>query len=132
MGEESEAVLLSTNVSADEKKVYDTVIEKFDSFFKVRRNVIFERAVFNRRVQAGDEAAEQFIMELYKLAETCEYGDMTEQMIRDRLVVGIRDSSLSENLQLDPDLTLEKAKKKIRQREAVHQQTGLLKGAGNP
>ena len=93
--------------------------------------MIFERAVFNRRVQAEDEAAEQFIMELYKLAETCEYGDMTEQMIRDRLVVGIRDSSLSESLQLDPDLTLEKAKK-VRQREAVHQQTGVLKGAGNP
>ena len=81
MGKESEAVLL--NASADEGKVYDTIIAKFDSFFKVRRNVIFKWAVFNCRVQAEDEAAEQFIMELYKLAEACEYGDMTEQMIRD-------------------------------------------------
>ena len=34
MGEESEAVLLSTNASADERKEYDTVIAKFDSFSK--------------------------------------------------------------------------------------------------
>ena len=47
---------------------------------------------------------------------------MKDEMIRDRLVVGIRDSSLSERLQLDSDLTLEKAKKAIRQREAVKEQ----------
>ena len=39
-------------------------------------------------------------------------------MSRDRLVVGIRDAVLSQLLQLDADLTLETAKKKIRQREA--------------
>ena len=41
---------------------------------------------------------------------------MKDEMIRDRLVVGIRDCSLSVKLQLDPSLTLETAKKSIRQR----------------
>lgn len=50
-------------------------------------------------------------------------------MIRDRLVVGILDKKLSEHLQLDPDLTLEVAKKKIRQREAVQEQQQVLGGA---
>ena len=36
-------------------------------------------------------------------------------MIRDRLIVGIRDKSLSERLQMDAALTLEKAKTAIRQ-----------------
>ena len=54
-------------------------------------------------------------MALYKLVQHCDYGEMKDEMIRDRLVVGIRDSSLSEKLQLDPALTLEKAKKAIRQ-----------------
>ena len=48
MGEEAEDTLLSTKIS-DDKKEYDKVIAKFDSFFKVRKNVIFERARFNRR-----------------------------------------------------------------------------------
>ena len=49
-------------------------------------------------------------------------------MIRDRLVVGIRDMALSEKLQLDAELTLEKAKKAIRQREAVHEHQDVLTG----
>ena len=49
-------------------------------------------------------------------------------MIRDRLVVGIRDNALSKRLQLNPKLTLETAKKAIRQHEAVHEQQRELKG----
>ena len=48
-----------------------------------------------------------------------------DEMLRD---IGIRDAGLSERLQLDPDLTLEKAKKVARQKEAVkeqHLQLGL-------
>ena len=67
-------------------------------------------------------------MTLYDLAQHCNYGGMKDEMIRDRLVVGIRDCSLSEKLQLDPPLTLETAKKSICQREAVHEQQKVLKG----
>ena len=109
---------------------YDGFIETFESFFKVRKNVIFERARFNRRNQAPGETSEQYIMELYKLAEDCEYGAMKEEMIRDRLVVGIRDKVLSERLQLDPKLTLESAKKAVRQREAVKEQQQTLNKDG--
>lgn len=132
IGENAEAVLASTNVTADERKVYDTVLAKFDGFFQVRKNVIFERARFNRRYQQAGESAENYIMALYELAENCDYGALKDQMIRDRLVVGIRDSALSERLQLDAELNLEKAKKAIRQREAVHEQQQTLKGAADP
>ena len=49
LGEEAEAVLSSTNITEEERAVYTTVVSKFDAFFQVRRNVIFERARFNRR-----------------------------------------------------------------------------------
>ena len=129
LGEQAEAVLTSTNATAEDRKKYATVIEKLNGFFKVRKNVIFERARFNRRSQQEGERAEQYIMALYDLAENCEYGTLQSEMIRDRLVVGIRDTALSERLQTDAELTLEKAKKTIRQREAVHEQQCLLKGA---
>ena len=108
--------------------MYDTVLGKFDSFFQLRRNVIFKRARFNRRCQLPGESAEQYIMELYNLVEYYNYGELKLEMIRDRLVVGILDKKLSEHLQLDPELTLEVAKKKIRQREAVQEQQQLLGG----
>ena len=114
LGEEAGAVLDSTNATEDEIKVYDTVIGKFDSYFKVRKNVIYERARFNRRSQLQGESAEQYIMKLYRLAETCEYRNFMEEMIRDRLVVGIADNALSGRLQLDPDLTQRKLFDKVK------------------
>ena len=104
-----------------------TMQKQYDDFFQVRKNVIFERARFNRRCQGETESAEQFITSLYNLAQNCAYGDLREQMIRDRIVVGIRDNSLSERLQMDSNLTLEKAKIQVRQREAVQEQQILLK-----
>ena len=53
---------------------------------------------------------------------------MKDELIRDRLVVGILDQALSERLQMEPDLTLDKAKWMIRQREAVKAQQEILKG----
>ena len=49
-------------------------------------------------------------------------------MIRDRIVVGICDSKLSEKLQLDLDLTLDKAVAQVRQAEAVKQQQPVIRG----
>ena len=58
----------------------------------------------------------------------CNYGALHEEMICDRLVFGIRDSKLSENLRLDSELTLEKAIAQARQKETVKQQQPLLRG----
>ena len=132
LGEEAESVLTSSNATAADRADYDRVMGKFDAFFQVRRNVIFERARFNRRCQLQGETAEQYIMALYTLAANCNYGVLESEMIRDRLVVGIRDSALSERLQMDAELTLEKAKKSIRQREAVQEQQQVLKSVGVP
>lgn len=128
LGEEAEDILTSTNISDDDRKQYDTVIEKFDRFFRVRKNVIIERAKFNKRAQLSDEPIEQFIASLYNLAADCNFGDLRNELIRDRIVVGIRDTSLSERLQMDPELTLEKVKTLVRQREAVREQQQTLQG----
>ena len=49
-------------------------------------------------------------------------------MVHDRIVVGIKDSSLSEQLQLDANLTLDSAMKRVRQQEAVHKTQQVQKG----
>ena len=129
MGEDADDTLTSTHITADERKQYQAVIAKLDGFFQVRRNVIFERARFNRRVQKEGESVEQFITSLYNLVETCDFGDLKNEMIRDRIVVGIRDQALSERLQTVADLTLEKAKTLVRQREAAHEHQLALNGS---
>ena len=113
LGEEAESVLNSTNVTEEDKSDYSQIIAKFNTFFQVRQNVIFERARFNRRSQLPGETAEQYIMALYDLVTNCAYGELESEMIRDRLVVGIRDNASSERLQLNTEFMLDKAKKQI-------------------
>ena len=133
MGETAGDVLTSTNIATEDRGKYEVVMKKFDEFFKVRRNVIFERAKFNGRNQGTDESAEEYITALYSLVETCDYkADVVEEMLRDRIVVGMKDKALSERLQLDPDLTLDKAKKTMRQKEAVKEQRQQLQHESGP
>ena len=49
-------------------------------------------------------------------------------MIRDRIVVGLADQKLSEKLQLDADLTLEKALNTVRRSESVRSQQSIVRG----
>ena len=64
---------------------------------------------------------------MHALAEHCNFGTLTDEMILDRIVVGLRDAKLSEKLQLDPELTLPKAVNQARQSEAVKKQQTLMR-----
>ena len=127
MGDEADDILRSFALSEEDGKKYDTVKGRFDSHFVKRRNIIFERAKFNMRRQQDGEPVDAFITALYGLAEHCGYGRLHDEMIRDRIVVGIRNVALSEKLQLKADLTLERAVTEVRQSEAVKMQQPLLR-----
>ena len=83
--------------------------EKFQGYSVKKHNVIFKRAKFNMKSQMEGECIDSFVTALHGLAEHCNSRDLKEELIRDRLVVGLRDAALSEKLQMDPELTLEKA-----------------------
>ena len=102
IGDDAEDTFASAEISSADRKRSAAVIAKFNAFFQVRKNVIFERARFIRRNQVEGESAEQFITNLYSLTDNCAFGDLKDDLIRDRIVVGIRDKALSERLQLDP------------------------------
>ena len=119
IGEDTEDMLSSTNISTDDRKSYAGVMAKFDGFFRLLSTNVLDLI---GESQQPDESVEQFITNLYHLGKHCEYGNLRDEMIRDRIVVGIKDSTLSERFQLDLELTIEKAKNLVRQREAVHEQ----------
>ncbi len=93
-----------------------------------KKKVIYERARFNQRVQQTNEPVDKFITALYALAENCNYGALHDQLLRDRLVVGLRDRTLSERMQLDRDRTLEKTINMARQSEVIKNQQTDLRG----
>jgi hypothetical protein len=129
MGDAAEdlGLFASFKLFDDDAKKYDTVMKRFDVQFIVTKNVIFARAQFNQRKQEPRESTEAFFTALHKLADSCDFGSLREELIRDRIVVGIQDAKISERLQLDRELILAKAVTVIRQTEQVHQQQGLLR-----
>ena len=58
-----------------------------------------------------------FITSLHSLANQCEYGDLRDELIRDRIVIGLGDVRTSERMQLKADLTLDEAVDMARQAE---------------
>uniref|UniRef100_A0AAV2IZN7 Uncharacterized protein n=1 Tax=Knipowitschia caucasica TaxID=637954 RepID=A0AAV2IZN7_KNICA len=102
---------------------FNLVIQKFDEHFVPKRNVIHDRACFHKRSQRAGEAVEAFVRSLYELAQHCEFGAGKDEQIRDRIVIGIMDKEVSQKLQLEADLTLERAIQLARQSEQVKQQS---------
>lgn len=132
MGREAEDVLASLKLTGAQKHDYDAVTTAFGRHFVPRTNVIYERLKFNRRVQEAHETVDAFVTDLYKLAEVCAYGDLEEELIRDQFVVGLVDVKLSEQLQLNPEVTLETAISKARNSETVKQQLKELRPQAQP
>lgn len=123
MGEKSEEVLLQFG---ETPTTLADALNKFDKYFNPKRNVIFERFKFNSRVQRQGESVDSFITELHAFAENCEYGSLREDLIRDRIVVGMLNTKVSEQMQLKSDLTLKIAVDTARQAEIQIKQTKII------
>lgn len=127
MGEKAEDILSSFDLEAAKVNNYDEVKKAFDEHFVGNTNVIYERAKFNKRCQEVGESAESFITAVHKLAEHCKFGVLREELIRDRIVVGIRDAKLSEKMQLNDKLDLKTAVTQVKQHEEVKKQQAVLR-----
>ncbi|KAJ8875789.1 hypothetical protein PR048_023688 [Dryococelus australis] len=106
---------------------YAEALNGFENNLQPCRN-IFERLKFNSRVQ-GAETVDSFITSLHTSADSCEYGALRNKLIRERIVVGMKDKKICEQLQLRPALS-EEAVLIARQAEMQSQQSRLLEQGG--
>ena len=72
-------------------------------------SVTVQRFNFNSRSQKDGETVAQFVAELRRLSEHCAFQDALGDMLRDRLVCGIKDSQVQRRLLSETDLTFQKA-----------------------
>ena len=128
MGECADDILGTLTNINETKATYQEVKDALDTYFGVSRNVIVERARFNRRVQKPGENVNTFIQDLYQIAEYCEYGILKDDLIRDRIVVGVIDEALSDWLQMKSDLKLAEAVQMTRQAEARKDNREIVRG----
>ena len=109
MGKECLHVCRNLPMTADERQDADVILTKLSEYFIPKRNKIYERYVFNSRCQKADESFDQFLTALRKLAATCKFDTFEDEMLRDRIVTGLRDHGHRERLLRESTLTLQKA-----------------------
>lgn len=84
---------------AENKEDPECLIRKFRELCRPQSNVIVERHRFNARDQRNGETMEAYVSELRKLANNCEYGELKDELIRDRIVCGVQKSSKKTNVE---------------------------------
>ena len=92
----------------DENKV-NMIMAKFEAYCNPRKNINWERHIFNIRNQQIGETIDQYVTDLKTKVKSCEFGTLTDSLIRDRIVCGIIDDHTRSRLLREPDLTLQKA-----------------------
>ncbi|GBN61323.1 Transposon Ty3-G Gag-Pol polyprotein [Araneus ventricosus] len=111
----------------ESQKNYSQVLKKFEEYCSPRQNVVYERYKFFSCVQQEGQAIERYVTQMKTLASTCEFEEQENGLIRDRIVLGIRDSELKERLLRESGLGLEKAIEIVRAAETSREQLRSMK-----
>ena len=108
IGEEANEIYNTFQFVTEEDRIkLDVLKSKFEEYVNPRKNTVFERYRFWEYNQQEGETIDQFITELKTRAKSCEFGDQHDSMIRDRIVFGVSDTRLKEQLLRESsDLTL--------------------------
>lgn len=126
IGEDGVELFNTFPLNEEQRKRYSLVVEEFEKYANPRRNVVIERYTFNSRNQKEHEPFDEFFTELRKLVKYCDYGDLADTLIRDRIVVGLMDKSLTERLLRESELTLQKTIEICRAAEVSKKQCAIV------
>lgn len=94
---------------AESKEDPECLKKKFRELCSPQINLTMERHKFFTRSQNQGEPIESYVTDLRIKAKTCNFGTLQEELIKDRLVCGIKDDNLRKILLRDSGLTLPKA-----------------------
>ena len=113
----------------DDKKI-GPVLDKLEAYCEPRKNIPFERYRFNRRCQESGESYDLSRTVLRKLAESSDFASITpDEILRDRLVFGIRDTKTREQLLREPVLTLKRTVEICHAARSMTSQLKLVDGS---
>lgn len=76
----------------------EELLAELEKHFIPERHVLFERYQFSTASQTENETVDAYFVRLRSLVESCEYLELEESILRDRLVIGTRDERGRERL----------------------------------
>ena len=73
----------------EDKTKYKYVVAKLSAYFELKQYITYERYIFFIRVQKVDESIDDYVTDLKIKARNCNFGDLKDEMIRDKIICGI-------------------------------------------
>ena len=147
-----EAKKVVNNLDAGQKDTFDNLVNALKNHFNTQTNDVIERHIFNMMIQNENEGIDGFVTRLKTQAAKCnykipsitrnvtvdavqhpvniEYKDLTEDLIRDRIIVGLRDQGTRSKLLRESNLTLESTVTIVRSHELADEQLQKLTASG--
>ena len=92
---------------AESREDSDFLITKFRELCNLQTNIIIERHKFNTRNKREGETTEAYITDLKKRGNQCEYINLKNDLMRDRIACGIKNENTQRQMLNQADLTLE-------------------------
>ena len=122
---------LLTCIGAAGRKVYEAsglvkedandiekVLTMISTYVTPLTNIPYERCVFNSRQQKSNETFLQYVTEIKRLGDKCELTQITvDQILRDRILLGLRDENLRKRILKDNKLTLQTLIQRAKQKK---------------
>ena len=122
---------MSFDLSPEDARKITTIIEAFERYCIGEVNVTYERYNFNKRVQETGESFDVYLGDLRKLIKSCDYGNWEDSIIRDRIVIGLRDDATRKKLLQIRSLDLKQAIDICRSSEIANRQMKCITGTSD-
>ena len=103
------------------EKTYKQLVDAMKSYVEPKPIVIVKHFRFHCRDQKEGETLVQYLAQLHKLTEHCEFQDNLEEALRDKLVCGVLNISIQKKLLAEKDMTLQKGHGDCPQYEGSYQ-----------
>lgn len=129
IGAEAVEVYDTFELEDAQKESYKDVIDAFQKFCTPKTNEVYERFVFYQRKQKESEPFDAFLIDIKRLARTCEFKEREKEMLRDQIVMGTNDKKLQTRLLEIANLTYDAAVEKCRANEATREQSQSMNSA---
>lgn len=110
----------------EEKTQLEVILKKFEYYCLPKVNITYERYLFNSRKQNENESIDEYVTALRSLAENCDFGSLKESLIRDIMILGLKEDRLREILLRECDLKLENALNIARSSERARRQFEVI------
>lgn len=129
IGSDAMEVFETLDVSEDDKEDPDKIIAAFQKYVEPQRNEMYERFLFINRKRHRGEKLEHYVSDLKRIAKNCNYGALTDSLIRDNIIYHMSDRGLQQSALKSQNLELESLIKMIKMHEIVRSQTREIEGS---